>query len=231
MVTDNEPLNDLGSKTVCLGVFGGTFDPPHVGHQILASEALYQLGLDKVLWVLTPEPPHKRGRPITDLLTRMELVGAAIDGCKSFEISHVEIDRPAPQYAVDTLRLLSEQYPKAELIYLMGGDSLNDLPKWYAYQEFVAICHAVGVMRRPGDDIDIGWLETQIPGITSKVLYVDTPLLEIAASTIRSRIQLGQSFQYYLPPSVYQLIQEHNLYRKDNESSALSTAQSGENDQ
>ena len=222
MLTDNEPQNDLGLMTERLGVFGGTFDPPHIGHQILASEALYQLGLDKVLWVLTPEPPHKRGRTITDLLTRMEMVGAAIKGCKSFEISRVDIDRPAPHYAVDTLRLLSEQNPGAELIYLMGGDSLYDLPQWYAYHEFVATCHALGVMRRPGDDIHLGWLETQIPGITPKVRFVDTPLLEIAASTIRSRIQLEQSFQYYLPPSVYQIIQDHNLYRNDNESSRLS---------
>ncbi|MCX8025419.1 MAG: adenylyltransferase/cytidyltransferase family protein, partial [Thermanaerothrix sp.] len=89
-----------------LGIFGGTFDPPHVGHLILASEAADQLHLDRVLWVLTPDPPHKRGQPITPLAIRLKLVMAAIQEDPLFELSRVEIDRPGPHYAVDTLRIL-----------------------------------------------------------------------------------------------------------------------------
>jgi nicotinate-nucleotide adenylyltransferase len=196
-----------------LGIFGGTFDPPHIGHQILAAEALKQFDLDKVLWVLTPDPPHKQERIITPLDVRLEMVKFAVKDDLDFEISTVEIDRPAPHYAVDTVRLLSKRKPGAELIYLMGGDSLYDLPNWYACQEFVGVCHALGVMRRPGDRIDLDWLETQIPGITSKVLFAETPLLEIAASQIRSRIRQGKPFRYYLPDPIYQMIIEQNLYK------------------
>ena len=196
-----------------LGIFGGTFDPPHIAHQILAAEALYQLELDKVLWVLTPDPPHKREREITPLLDRMEMVKAAIAGCSDFKISRVEIDRPAPHYAVDTLDLLQEQNPGAELVYLMGGDSLRDLPYWYAFQDFVAACHAFGVMRRPGDDVDLDGLEMKISGIKKKVQFIETPYLDIAASHIRCRIRSGKPYRFYLPHSVYQIIQERNLYR------------------
>ncbi len=197
-----------------LGIFGGTFDPPHIGHQILAAEALHQLGLDKVLWVLTPAPPHKRKRAITPLLIRLEMVQAAIAEYAGFDLSRVEMDRPSPHYAVDTVHLLQEHHPGVQLVYLMGGDSLSDLPDWYAHQKFVAACHTLGVMRRPGDEIDLERLETHIPGITPKVQFVDAPLLDIAASQIRSRIRQGKPFRYYLPLPVYQIIEDHHLYRE-----------------
>lgn len=195
-----------------LGIFGGTFDPPHVGHQILAAEAMYQLRLEKVLWVLTPDPPHKRDRAITPLFIRLEMVQAAITDCPKFGLSRVEIDRPSPHYAADTIRLLREQYQGSQIVYLMGGDSLNDLSNWYDCQKFVTNCHILGVMRRPKDEIDLDWLETQIPGITPKVRFFKAPLLEIAASQIRAKIRQGSPFRYYLPPPVYQIIKEHNLY-------------------
>jgi nicotinate-nucleotide adenylyltransferase len=196
-----------------LGIFGGTFDPPHIGHQILAAEALDQLDLDFVLWVLTPDPPHKRKRKITPLPTRLEMVQAAIGSCMDFQISRVEIDRPPPHYAVDTVCLLQKQFPEVELVYLMGGDSLHDLPGWHASQKFVAACHSLGVMRRPGDEIDLRLLETQIPVITTKVQFVEAPLVEIAASQIRSRIRQGKPFRYYVPDEVYRIILRENLYR------------------
>ncbi len=195
-----------------LGIFGGTFDPPHIGHQILAAEAIDQLGLEKVLWVLTPFPPHKRKRTITPLLTRLKMVEATIAENPDFELSRVDIDRSPPHYALDTVRLLQGRHPKAQLIYLMGGDSLNDLPTWFSYQEFIAGCHSLGVMRRPGDGIDLRELDTQIPEITSKVKFIDAPLLEISASQIRSKIHQGKPFRYLLPQSVYQIIQENNPY-------------------
>ena len=94
----------------------------------------------------------------------------------------------------------------------MGGDSLRDLPHWYAYDQFVNLCDSIGVMRRPGSKIDLDSLETQIPGIKAKVKFVDTPLLDIAASQIRQRIQSGQPYQYYLPPSVFKFVQTNKLY-------------------
>ena len=138
-----------------IGIFGGTFDPPHLGHLILAAEAYAQLGLERCLWVLTPDPPHKQGQSITPLKHRLAMLKLAIAGDPQFELSTVDLDRPGPYYAVDTVKILAAQIPGANLVYLMGGDSLRDLPKWHLPADFVDACHAIGVMRRPGDDIDL----------------------------------------------------------------------------
>ena len=113
-----------------LGVFGGTFDPPHLGHLILAAEACSKLELERLLWVLTPDPPHKLDRKITPLEHRLAMVTLAIQDTPAFELSRVEIDRPGPHYMVDTLGLLMKAHPSAELVLLIGGDSLSDLPTW-----------------------------------------------------------------------------------------------------
>jgi nicotinate-nucleotide adenylyltransferase len=198
-----------------LGIFGGTFDPPHLGHLILAEEARFQLELARVLWVLTPEPPHKAGWEILPWQVRMDLVRAAIEGEPCFELSTVDIDRPPPHYAFETLALIQDAHPDAELIYLMGGDSLHDLPSWRHPQIFLANCHAVGVMRRPGDEIDYSTLEAALPGVIKKVLFVDAPLLEISGSEIRRRAAEDEPIRYYLPTGVYELILERKLYRGD----------------
>lgn len=117
-----------------LGIFGGTFDPPHIGHLILAAEALAQLELDRVLWVLTPNPPHKTRRSLTPVALRYELLRAAFEADPAFVISWVDLDRPPPHYAVDTMRLLRQDHPRDRLVYLMGSDSLDDLPLWHMAQ-------------------------------------------------------------------------------------------------
>ncbi len=195
-----------------IGLFGGTFDPPHIGHLILAAEAGAQLGLDRLLWVLTPNPPHKQSQLITPLEHRLAMVELAISDNRRFELSTVEMDRPAPHYALDTVRIISEQNPSADLVYIMGGDSLRDLPAWHRPADLLAALHFIGVMRRPGDSIDLPALEKIIPGLTAKVRYVDAPLLDIAAHEIRRRVADGRPFRYFLPPAVYDYILEHNLY-------------------
>jgi nicotinate-nucleotide adenylyltransferase len=197
-----------------LGIFGGTFDPPHVGHLILASEAYDQLHLDRLLWVLTPDPPHKQGNQISPAKQRLELVAAAIADNPSFELSRVELDRPGPHYALDTVRLLRGQFHGWELFYLIGGDSLHDLPTWYMPFELVKEVDGFGVMRRPGDSIDPARLEEHIPGIMEKVHIFEAPLLDISASEIRDRIETGRPFRYYLLPGVYQRIVTQELYKR-----------------
>ncbi len=105
-----------------LGLFGGTFDPPHIGHLILASEAYAQLGLERLLWVLTPDPPHKQGQTISALEQRLAMVKLAIQDNPDFQLSTVELDRPGPHFALDTVRIIAEQNPACDLVYLMGGD-------------------------------------------------------------------------------------------------------------
>jgi len=196
-----------------IGLFGGTFDPPHIGHLILSAETRTQLGLDRLLWVLTPDPPHKQGQPITPLAHRLAMVKLAIAEERRFELSTVEIDRPGPHYALDTVKIISKQNPAADLVYLMGGDSLRDLPAWHRPADLVAALRFIGVMRRPGDSIDLPALEKKLPGLAAKVRYVDAPLLDIAAHEIRQRVADGRPFRYFLPPAVYDYIVEHNLYR------------------
>jgi nicotinate-nucleotide adenylyltransferase len=197
-----------------IGIFGGTFDPPHIGHLILAAEARSQLKLDQVLWVVTPNPPHKTGRIISPLAERMELVQAAIGLDPSCRISRVEIDRPGPHYSVDTVQILALENRGAELFYLMGGDSLHDLPTWMRPQELIHCLTGIGVMRRPQDLIDLPRLERLLPGINTKVQFVDTPMLEISSTFIRERVARGGHYRYFLPPAVYEVIQAKGMYRQ-----------------
>ena len=197
-----------------LGVFGGTFDPPHLGHLILAAEAYAQLGLERVLWVLTPNPPHKEDQPVTPLTDRLDLLAAALDDDPSFELSRVDVDRPAPHYAVDTLDLLRAQLPQARLVYLMGGDSLSDLPLWHRPTEFLRACDEIGVMLRPGHAMDLDVMDARLPGLRSRARLVRAPLLEISSSDLRRRIAQGQPYRYLLPEAVYQLITSRRLYQE-----------------
>lgn len=195
-----------------LGIFGGTFDPPHLGHLILAAEAQAQLGLEKVLFVLTPQPPHKLDKQISALQDRLDLLNAAIRGQSIFELSTVEIERPGPHYTVDTLAQLAQLYPQHEFVYLIGGDSLERLPSWHRPADFLAACAALGVMLRPGAQPDLAALEAALPGISAKLELVDAPLLEISSSQIRRRVREGGHFRFYLPGAVYELILQRGLY-------------------
>ena len=195
-----------------VGLFGGTFDPPHVGHLILASEAKSQLELTRVFWTVTPDPPHKQDQLITSLEHRLAMVKLAIEDDPAFELSDVELNRPGPHYTIDTIKLLAEQNPGAEIVPILGGDSLNDLPTWHKPKELLFAAHWVGVMRRPGEETNLQELEHELPGISSKIHYVDAPLLEIASREIRNRVASGKPFRYYVPNRVYEYIEKHHLY-------------------
>jgi len=200
-----------------LGIFGGTFDPPHLGHLILAAEALDQLHLDRVLWVVTPDPPHKRGEAHTPAYRRAALVYAAIADNPAFVLSTVEMERPGPHYTVDTLRLLRRRYPHDALVFLMGADSLLGFPAWRAPEEILRLVDEIGVMRRPGDPLDLSVVEQRLPGISAKVRVMRAPLLEIASREIRRRVAEGRPYRYYLPPAVTLLIERWGLYRQSEE--------------
>jgi nicotinate-nucleotide adenylyltransferase len=199
-----------------LGIFGGTFDPPHLGHLILAAEASDQLALDRVLWVLTPEPPHKPGQHRQSVEDRLAMLHITISEDPQFTLSKVDIDRPPPLYAVDTVRLLAQEYPQAELVYLIGGDSLRDLLTWHDPNGLLQAVTYLGVMRRPDDRVDLPALVQSLPGLGEKILNIDAPLLEISSSEIRRRILAGRPFRHYLPVGVYFLIRERQLYGYQN---------------
>jgi len=198
-----------------IGIFGGTFDPPHIGHQILGMEAYAELGLDILYWVLAPNPPHKLGLKIAPLDLRIQMVRAAIKHDKIFDFSSADIDRPGPHYVLDTVKTFRKLHPDSELFFIMGGDSLRDLHTWHQPKEFVSECDWLGVMHRPGDRIELNDIETVFPGISQKIKFIEAPLLEISSNQIRKLISEGKPFRYYLPPEVYKIIIENELYKKE----------------
>lgn len=205
-------MGERGKRLKRIGIFGGTFDPPHVGHQILAMEAFDELKLDEVHWVLAPNPPHKLGKRITPTNIRLKMVKAAIKNEKIFKLSRVDLDREGPHYVLDTVNIFRGQHPNHLLFFIMGGDSLHELPKWHASNAFVAACDGIGVMHRPGEKIDLSNLEHAIPGLTEKIHFIEAPLLEISSNKIRELVSVGKPYRYYLPRDVYRIVKKENLY-------------------
>lgn len=196
-----------------LGVFGGTFNPPHHGHLILASEACDQAKLDKVLWVLTPLSPFKQEQVLPPVDIRLNMLRAAVNKDSRFEISFIDINRPAPHFASETMQLLRRAHPDAELFYIMGADSLNDLPAWHAPQEFLSACDGLLVMHRELEEVLIGDLENSLPGITPKLHLLASPVVDISSREIRERIGQKRSVRYLLPDGVLSIIEENRLYQ------------------
>lgn len=194
-----------------LGVLGGTFDPPHYGHLMLAEVACDQLALERVLWVPAADPPHKQGQIIEPAEHRIAMLQLAIETNEAFALSRADVDRPGPHYTVDLLALLAGEYPGAELFFLMGGDSLRDLPTWRDPQLIIERCQLV-VMPRPQQVIDMAALEKSIPGISQRVTIIDSPMVDLAASQIVRRVQQGRSIRYLTTPAVIDYINRHKLY-------------------
>ena len=149
---------------------------------------------------------------MTPLEDRMAMLEVVVAEEAAYELSRVDIDRPEPHYALDTLKILRPVFPDAELIYLIGGDSLHDLPTWHRGLDLVKACDAIGVMRRPGVQVDLADLDKALPGLAAKVRFVETPLLEISSRELRRRIRQRMPFRYYLPPKVFKIIKRRGLY-------------------
>ncbi|NLE52458.1 MAG: nicotinate (nicotinamide) nucleotide adenylyltransferase [Chloroflexi bacterium] len=196
-----------------IGLLGGTFDPPHFGHLILAELAADSLALDRVLFVPAADPPHK-GALRSSAAHRVAMVERAIAGNPRFALSRVDLDRPGPHYSVEMVQLLQAEYPGATLVFLIGGDSLRDLPKWSRPDELIGLVR-LGVMRRPGSTPDLAALERAIPGIRARVDWIDAPQIEISASVLAQRAGAGLSIRYQTPDAVCAYIEDHQLYRRD----------------
>ena len=198
-----------------VGFFGGTFDPPHQGHALLAQNAYHQAQLDDLLWVLTPLSPFKNYTHAR-LQQRIEMVELMV-GSQSFSrLSRVEINRQPPYYTLETAEIIRNSLNKEdELFFVMGGDSLRYFPKWHGAGKLLhQVLNGLIVARRPGDDLDLSRTERSLPGILEKITFIDMKKLDIASSEIRTKIQRGYSVDNDLIPEVKEYIQKKHLYEK-----------------
>ncbi len=206
-----------------LGILGGTFDPPHYGHLALAENARVQLQLDRVLFVPAGQPPHKLNRgkgkqggsnqPTTPAHHRAAMVQAAIADHPAFALSRVDLDRPGPHYTVEMLALLGQAYPGAALYFLIGSDSLAEFPTWRDSAGILRQAR-LAVMRRPGWEVALEALERETPEIRGRLVWLDTPYLEISGTDLRRRAREGLPLRYLIPPSVEAYVREHRLYQE-----------------
>jgi nicotinate-nucleotide adenylyltransferase len=200
-----------------LGILGGTFDPPHYAHLILAQHAHEELKLNKVLFVPAGIPPHKNHTrmPVED---RVNMLKLAITDNPIFELSRVEIDRPGPHYTIDTVRIIQAQDQDAELFFIMGGDVYHDLPNWDRPQEMFKTCKlAVAVMRRPGPnghDLSLDMHREVIPELEEHALLLSSPLVEFSSTDIVDRLLRKKSVRYMMPDSVLNYIVQYKLYKE-----------------
>lgn len=194
-----------------VGIFGGTFDPPHIGHLILADHAIETLDLDELLFVPAADPPHKKNQTRLPIEHRLAMLQIILIEDNRFTLSRVDIDRPGPHFAVETVSIIQEQYPGAEVYFVMGADSLRDLPKWDRPQQLIQLCK-LAVIPRPNIRVSPDMHEAVIPGLAQRVVMLDEPLIQISSTGVVEKLNQGRSVRYLVPDPVRSYIEQHNLY-------------------
>lgn len=184
-----------------VGILGGTFDPPHHGHLLIANEVQASLSLDEVWFMPNQEPPHKKKSAAIDNEDRRNMLELAIKDNRKFRIETIEWERQGPSYTYETMQLLKKQHPDVEFYFIIGADMIEYLPKWHQINELLKIVQFVGV-ERPSYS-----MRTPYP-----ILYVDVPAMDVSSSMIRERLKNGKAVRYLLPDSVIHYIKEHHLY-------------------
>ncbi|HAS81627.1 MAG TPA: nicotinic acid mononucleotide adenylyltransferase [Verrucomicrobia bacterium] len=195
------------------GIFGGSFNPIHIGHLLLAQTALEWFDLDRVLFMPCAVQPHKEPGLLAPAAVRKTMIEAAIEDHPAFELLDIELQRGGVSYSVDSLRTIREKMPRAELFFMIGADTLLDLYAWKDIDKVLALCR-FAVFARPGvvvrpDDIKLAdpWPETLLKGLC----FIRQ--LDISSSDIRHRVAEGLNIRYLVPPQVEMIISEHHLYR------------------
>ncbi|MFC4800870.1 nicotinate-nucleotide adenylyltransferase [Neobacillus sp. GCM10023253] len=186
---------------VKVGILGGTFDPPHFGHLLIANEVLAALSLDEIWLMPNREPPHKKKSESISNNDRLQMLDLAIEGNQAFKIQPIELDREGPSYTLDTMKVLNETYPGHQFHFIIGADMIEYLPKWHKIDELVKLVQFVGVQRPSYSHL------TEYP-----ILYVDVPAMEVSSSMIRERFKNGKTARYLMPDSIIHYIEENHLY-------------------
>ena len=194
-----------------IGILGGTFDPIHIGHLVVAEEARTKLGLSEVFFVPAGQPWLKQDHHITPAAHRVEMVLHAIADNPHFKLSALEVERPGPSYTVDTLTMLRKQLDsEASLFFILGRDTLAELPLWKEPEKVAQLCRLVGAPRLGSKDLKR--LQTEIPGLLDKIIQLDMPVIGISSSDIRQRLARGLSIRYLVPVEVEEYIREQSIY-------------------
>ncbi len=199
-----------------IGVFGGTFDPVHYGHLLLAESCREQCQLDEVWLVPAATPPHKRQQDLTPAKSRLTMLELAIAGHGSFRLSTLELDRGGLSYTVQTLTEIHTCHPEAELFFLMGGDSLRDLPTWREPARICELAIPTVVVRAGAPAPDFNCLQTFVSSSRMeqiRTFQVTMPVIELSSSEIRTRVAAGQSIRFRTPRGVEKFIETNGLYR------------------
>ena len=198
----------MGNRAKKIGIFGGTFDPPHLAHLIIAHEAAEALGLERVFFTPALVPPHKIAVRLSPFDVRMKMVEAAIEGNPVFRLTDIERRLPAPNYTINTVEALrGEQADTADIFLIIGSDSLLDFPSWKEPSRLLASCH-VAVYPRAGSPVE------QAPAmITTQIAVLDVPEIPISSTELRRRVAAGNSIRYWVPDCVLSIIRQESLYR------------------
>jgi nicotinate-nucleotide adenylyltransferase len=197
-----------------VGVFGGAFNPPHLGHLVCAQEVLLQLELERVLFVPVGEPPHRKLDDDPGGETRLEMVELAIAGDERFAASRLELDREGPSYTSRTLEQLSSDAPDDERFLLLGGDQAASLPTWHEPEKVLEMATVAAVERVGWSRSAIGIQLARLRG-ADRVRYLDMPLIQISSTGVRRRVREGKAIRYLVPPAVEEYIAGHDLYRAE----------------
>jgi nicotinate-nucleotide adenylyltransferase len=196
-----------------VGVFGGTFDPIHIGHLVSAEEAWMALKLERVVFIPAGLPPHKLDHVMSPVEHRLAMVELAIASNPHFAVSKVDIERFGPCYTVDTIELLRDEWgPGVEIYFIMGSDSLLDILTWHNPRRLIRLCR-FAVVSRSGYQVDLDELDALLPGVTSRVQMLNAPELAISSTDIQRRVREGLSIKYQVPEAVEDYIYQHKLYQ------------------
>lgn len=199
-----------------LGIFGGSFDPVHYGHLLLAETCREACSLDEVWFVPNAQPPHKRAAALTPVRQRLEMLELALADAPGLRVSAIEADRPGLSYTVETLDQLRRQQPNTELFFLMGADSLQDLPTWREPERICQLATLL-IVGRPGMPVpDLSILERYLDARQVEAVrrhYVEMPLIALSSTDVRQRVRHAQSIRFRTPRAVQEYIVQHQLYR------------------
>jgi nicotinate-nucleotide adenylyltransferase len=199
-----------------VGILGGTFNPPHIGHMLCAQEALWELQLDRVLLMPVHTPPHKEAPEDPGVEHRVELCRRAAAGDPRLEVSRVEADRPGPSYTVDTLRDLHERTPTGDqLTFIVGGDQAHGLPSWREPEALLELAELAVAEREGVGRADIVQALSSLSGAAERVRFFTMPRVDVSSSLVRRRVAAGQPIRWLVPDAVAAYIESAGLYRGD----------------